>query len=135
MEFNVSPAENGQYIVTTVLGEITRDLAGQFIGAAVETGAQLNLGRHLFDVTRARNTETVIGNIRVRREDVPEIAPSFKEERIAVLAAPKDHSHDFFVAFAQSQGLDINLFWDREEAIAHLTHDVQASAKPGCESA
>lgn len=43
-----------------------------------------------------------------------------KKARVAILASPEDHSHDFVETATRNAGLDVTLFRDRGLAIRHL---------------
>jgi len=120
MQFTIEPGESGLYIVTTVQGKVTRETAVQFITAGFDAGNRLGIGCHLVDLTRARNADQVVGMVHLQRDDVPDLESRYSNVCVALLVDPTDRSHDFYVAFAQSMGTRIDLFWDRRKAIAYL---------------
>jgi hypothetical protein len=119
VEYKITPSEDALYIVITAIGDTTREVAAEGTRAAFEMGRELGISCFLIDVSASRNVEPVRENVQFTREDAPPIMPP--DFRYAVLVDPADHTHDFHVAFARSQGIDISLFWDRHEAIEYLT--------------
>jgi hypothetical protein len=121
VEYRIEPSDDGQYIVVTMVGDITRPDALEVTRSMFELGKQLGIGCYLLDASRARNMDSPTVNVRFARDDIPEVwGPAFKTSCIALLVDPADHSHDFYAAFAGSRGIETGLFWDRDEAIAHL---------------
>lgn len=118
MGFDIAPSEDGNYIVVTAIGDTTRAIAADGTRAAYELGRELGIRCVLIDVTKSRNIERITENVRFTREDAPPVMPP--DLCFALLVDPSDHSHDFHTAFAKSQGIDITMFWDRDEAIEHL---------------
>ncbi|MGA9596343.1 MAG: hypothetical protein WBV06_09310 [Acidimicrobiia bacterium] len=120
MEYTLTPSTDSQYIIIKVVGEFTRPEALKIASDAFELGRELGIRCHLNDMTEARNVDRVIDDVYFTRKDVRDIEARDDMACAAVLVDPSDHSHDFYVAFARGNGIDITLFWDRDEAIAHL---------------
>lgn len=130
MGSDIAPSEDGKYIVITAIGDTTRATAAEGTRAAYELGRELGIRCFLIDVSKSRNVERVTENVRFTKEDAPEMMPP--DLRYALLVDPADHSHDFHLAFATSQGIDIRMFWDRDEAIAYLLEGAdRLNAGPG----
>lgn len=117
MDFELIPSEDG-YIVIKAHGGTTAARSVERTRAAWEMGQRLGIRCFLVDLTESRNVEPLIKNVHFAKDDVPQLVP--RGLRWAILVDPTDHSHDFQVAFAISQGTDMSLFWDRDEAIAYL---------------
>jgi hypothetical protein len=120
VEYTITPSEDGDYIVITTVGDLTRESAAEISVAAFELGDRLGIRCYLNDVTRCRNVENVTENARFTLKDIPQFEPRDSDAVAAVLVDPADHTHDFYVALARSRGIDMTLFWDRDEAIRHL---------------
>jgi hypothetical protein len=118
MSYTIEPSSDGKYVIVTQTGDITAETAAESKHASNELGRTLGINCYLIDVTEARNTERVLGNVHLAQEDAPLAIES--GVRYAVLVKPGDHSHDFVVAFARTQGIDTTLFDDRSEAVEHL---------------
>lgn len=116
----MTPSEDGHFIEVVVVGEVTRTDALELTEAQFALGRDLGIQCFLVNATKSPNVSGVYDNVRFTLGDVPAVPPPDLRARTAVLIDPADHSHDFYVAFAQSQGLDIALFWDRENAIEWL---------------
>ena len=118
LSYTITPAENGKYVLLTTVGDITREAMMQCVSEADKLGAELDIRAHLIDVTASRNVESALANYKfnadVRSEQVD------RRACIAILVAEDDHSHDLYVTLANVAGLDLTLFRNRAEAIAHL---------------
>lgn len=120
MKYTVAPSDDGKYVIVEVAGDVTREGAASFVAAAWKKGEELGVHCILIDVTQARNVQSKRENVHFAMQDARTLPPPRVKACSAVLVDPDDHSHDFFVAFAQSQRIDISLFWSRAEAIGHL---------------
>jgi len=117
VEFTITPSEDGPYIEVVAIGAADSDDIMELSRLQFAMGRELGIHRFLVDATRSPNANSIMGNIRFTMADVPTIPAPEPAARTAVLVDPADHSHDFYVAFAQSQGHDIALFWNREDAL------------------
>lgn len=120
MEYTITPSDDGDYIVISAVGDMTRESAAEISVAAFKLGEHLGIRCYLNDVTRCRNVESVTENTRFTLKDIPETEPRDPDAVAAVLVDPADRSHDFYVALAKIRGIDITLFRDRDKAIRHL---------------
>jgi hypothetical protein len=120
VDYTIAPSDDGDYIVISAVGEMTRESAAEISVAAFTLGERLGIRCYLNDVTRCRNVESVTENTRFTLKDIPKTEPRDSGAVAAVLVDPADRSHDFYVALARSRGIDMTLFWDREKAIRHL---------------
>ena len=120
MPYTIVPAESGDYVITTVTEDMTRDLARKLAVESNAVGAPLGIRCYLFDFTKSRNVESAIGNYRSTTVDIRSQPEVDRRACVAVLVDPDDHSHEFTEALAKTAGLDMTLFRDREEAISHL---------------
>jgi hypothetical protein len=103
-------------------GDVTRETAGEMARAMYSTGRSLNVTCFLVDATRAHNIERPLENVRLTRDDIPAARTDGRREVcIALLVQPGDRSHDFYAATARQQGIDTTIFWDRTEAVDHVT--------------
>jgi hypothetical protein len=118
VSYSLRPSDDGLYIINVAEGDTTRAIAAEGTRALYEMGMELGIRCFLIDLSNSRNVEPLLENARFTREDAPPVMPP--DLCFAVLADPADHSHDFHVAFAQTQGINISLFHDRDEAIEHL---------------
>jgi hypothetical protein len=123
MEYSIVPSEDRKYIILTVKGEITREIAMQCNLEAHALGEELGIDRYLTDVTEARNNESVVEKYKFAYQDMQQHAGIDRRARVAMLVSPDDHSHDFVETVTRNSGLDVTLFRSREEATAHLMKD------------
>ncbi len=123
MSYVISPSEDGKYIVVTVQGEISRVSVRQQHIDTFALARSLNVFRILVDVVDAPNTDTIADQYDFAYKDMRQVDPIERSARIAILAAPDDHSHDFIETVGRNSGLNMKLFRDRTQAIAHLLAD------------
>jgi len=121
LEYTVEPSEDGQFVVVAVTGDITRTEATEVTLAMYELGTRHGITRYLLDMRKARNRDRPVVNLHFTLEDLPAVpGVDLRKQTIALLVDPSDHSHDFFAAFAQSQGISTTLFWEYSEAVDYL---------------
>jgi hypothetical protein len=65
-------------------------------------GRKMGINKYLVDVTKARNTDTVLGNYEFAYTDMKKTEGIDKYARVAVLVSPEDHSHDFVEIVARN---------------------------------
>jgi hypothetical protein len=120
MEYSIGPSADGQHIVLVVVGEITTMGVMDAIVEAHALGAELGIRCYLMDATAAKNADSAISNFKFAKDSIPEKATIDLAACVAALVDPRDHSHDFFEAAAQTAGFDFTLFRDRDAAVDHL---------------
>lgn len=120
VDYALTPSDDGKYIEVVAIGEATRADVVDVTAAQFSLGKKLGISCFLVDATKAPNIGSVSDNVWFTVTDVPAIPAPDPKVYTAVIIDPADHSHDFYAAFAQSRGLHIQLFWDRNEAIAYL---------------
>jgi hypothetical protein len=122
MPYAIAVSDDGKYIVITVEGDVTRRNAMEWVLEAHALGCKAGIHRYLVDVTQARNTDPVIENYDFAYQDAKS-QPMDKAARVAALAAPDDHSHDFVATAIGNAGGSFNLFRNRAQAMAYLLSD------------
>ena len=127
MGYTIATADNGQYIVIKVDGEVTRRNALEWVLEAHALGRKLRIHNYLVDVTQARNVDRVIENYDFAYVDQQGEGID-RSARTACLAAPEDDSHDFVATAIANAGGDFRLFKDRQLAVGFLMAD---DAAPG----
>ena len=123
MSYTILPSDDRKYIVVTVEGSITRQIAMQHNLEAHALGKKLGIQRYLVDATKARNTESTLKGYQFAYEDMNETPEIDRDARVALLVAPDDHSHDFIETVSKNAGLDVTIFRDRKSAENHLMED------------
>lgn len=121
--FTVELSADGSHIVATVFADMSRERANEITVENRKLSDETGVRCLLIDCTQSLNTMDVMNNVHFATDDLPEVMPP--DRCYAVLVHPGDHSHDFYVAFARSSGIDISLFWDRAAAISHLREAAQ----------
>jgi hypothetical protein len=86
-------------------------------------GRKLGIRRYLVDLRKSRNVESLLDGYQFAYQDMPQQPEIDRSARVAILVSPGDHSHDFIETVSRNSGLDVTLFRDYEQAIAHLTGD------------
>jgi hypothetical protein len=119
MPFTVAPSDDGTHIVATVDGDMSREQATEVAAAVKAIASETGIRCYLIDVSGDRGVMKMSDGYRHARSDLRELGID-RRACVAILAAPGDDSHDRFATMASSAGLDLTLFHDRAEAIAHL---------------
>jgi hypothetical protein len=121
MSCTIEASANRKYIVQTITGEITRELAIKYNEDAHAMGKLLGIKKYLVDLRKARNVDTVSNNYNFAYKDMQEDSLIDVSARVVVVVSPDDHSHDFIETVAKNSGLDVTLFADLEKAVEYLT--------------
>ncbi len=118
MGYAIEVSSDRQYIIIALTGDLTREAGEESRRASADLGRELGINCFLIDATEARNIARPLENVHFAEgEDSSVYDPSVC---FAVVVDPGDRSHDFVVAYAQTQGIDTTLFHSREKAVAHL---------------
>ena len=119
MDYNISVAEDGKYILVKVNKPMTVELGRQCGDDSAKLGARLDVNTYLFDLRSAPNLERVTGNYNFAYEDMDNFG--FKKgTRSALLVNKKDKSHDFIETAFRNAGFNVRLFCDEDSAVAWL---------------
>jgi hypothetical protein len=119
MTYSIVPSPDGKYITLKVVGNIGRLSAIAYNLEAHALGKELGIDRFLLDFTECRNTDTVLRNYKYVNDDMRN--PGINQLACtAMLVSSNDHSHDFIEALFRNTGIDVTLFYDREQALQHL---------------
>lgn len=120
MAFTVTVSPDGAFLIVTVTGSLEAEEGLRFVAESRARAAALGVNRVLLDVTGAVNTDTTLNSYDFAYRQVPLKAGPRGRLRVAALALPDDHSHEFIVMASRNAGLDITLFRDRGAAEAFL---------------
>jgi hypothetical protein len=120
MTYSITPADDGDYILVEVHGVITLEIAIKWTLEAHALGIKLGFSKYLVDVTDAVNEDSTLDQYRFANAGLIENETVDRYARIAVLAAPEDHSHDFIETVCRNVGLNFRLFRKREDAMTFL---------------
>jgi hypothetical protein len=120
MPYTISLSDDQRYILLTVTGEMTSELAMQQNIEAHNLGAKLGINRYLVDVTGARNIDSFSDTYRFAYVDMNTAVEIDKDAIVAMLVSLEDHSHDFIETISKHAGLNVTLFRDRDQALRHL---------------
>ncbi len=120
MSYKITVSGDKKYIVTKHWGNLTSELVMKRTQEAHALGDKLGITLHLMDVTEAKNIDTAMKSYEFAYKDLGEFPGINMNVRVAVLASPDDHSHDFIETVTRNAGQDVTLFRDPESAIQHL---------------
>lgn len=115
----ITPSDDGKYIIINVVGDMTGQSAIQQNLEAHSLGFKLGISRYLVDVTESKNTSSISENYKFAHSDMPNAEIS-RTACVAILADPKDHSHDFIETLSRNAGFNTTIFRNRELAVQHL---------------
>jgi hypothetical protein len=117
--FQLEISPGNRYILMTVNGDYTSDLALAYNIAAHALGRRHGIRHYLVDLTGSHNVESTIDKYDFAYHEMQNQRID-RSARVAILVAPEDHSHDFIEVVTRNNGLDITLFRDRLAAEQHL---------------
>jgi hypothetical protein len=124
MDYTIAPSVDGLFIILKVKGNMTRRSVMQLNLETHALGRQLRIRRYLVDVTKARNTDSPIEIYDFAYADMQTAEGIDRSARVAILADPTDHSHDFVETVCRNAGLNVKKFTDRNQAGRFLTREV-----------
>jgi len=119
----MAPSRDGKYVILKVVGEINSRSAMRQNLEAHGMGKKMGINRYLVDVTKARNTDSITESYDFAYSDMKRTEGIDIHARVATLASPGDHSHDFIETVALNSGLNVKIFTDPELAREFLTRD------------
>ena len=119
MDYEISLASTGKYIVCRVIGPMTVDIARQFAKDMDQLSRERNIKRFLTDVRNAPNVSDVFQNYTFANKDMADLNLQ-RDVRAAVLVDPNDKSHDFIETVTQNAGYVVRVFDDENAAILWL---------------
>lgn len=124
MHYTFSVSEDGNYVVSTMHGELTNENAKQHNIETHNLGKSMGIDRFLVDAVDCRYVQTPVQHYEFINSNEPMVEIMNRKARVAILVHPDDQSHDFFETVARNAGHDLTIFRDRESAIHHLIHDL-----------
>lgn len=120
MAFTITVSPDRAFLIVTVTGSLEAEEGLRFVAESRARAAELGVNRVLLDVTGAVNTDTTLNSYDFAYRHVPLKPGPRGLLRVAALALPDDHSHDFVVLASRNAGLNITLFRDRAAAEGFL---------------
>ncbi len=94
-------------------------------------GREYHINKFLVDVSDAVNVDSILDQYRFANVDLNESMDFDNYSRIAVLASPDDHSHDFIETVMRNVGINFKLFRDRSQALSFLGVDREEDQSVG----
>lgn len=120
MSYKIIFPDKGDYIIMEVHGEMDRALGLHIAEQAQVLGDEQNIRNFLVDVTNAVNVDSILDQYRFANEDLIRSDELNHYSKIAVLASPDDHSHDFVETVVRNVGINFKLFRSRDQALSFL---------------
>ncbi|MAR89345.1 MAG: STAS/SEC14 domain-containing protein [Pseudomonadota bacterium] len=127
MNFELSVNAAERYVEVIVRSDMTRSLATEVSQRAQQAMRQHKLAATLIDLRTSRNVEQAPQNYFFVHEDASMLELS-QSDRIALLVAPEDHSHDFVEMVLRNAGFSVRLFRDEAAARAWIRENPESSA-------
>jgi hypothetical protein len=128
MDYQVSLANSGRYILIKVLVPMTSAVGVRCGSDAVSLGLAKNVVRFLFDLRNSPNVQSVVDNYEFAHKEIAAFGfPA--SSRSAFLVRPDDKSHDFIDTAFFNSGFVTKMFTDEASAIAWLEQESPPSAK------
>ncbi|MFZ1288892.1 MAG: hypothetical protein WAR79_02290 [Melioribacteraceae bacterium] len=119
MEYFLEIVGNNSFVKLTIRGEITSEKGMMTNKAAYKLGKENGINKYLVDITEARNVNHISQNYDFAYKDMNnELFDRFA--KVAFLVDPADHSHDFLEIVLRNAGFIVQLFRNKEEALAFL---------------
>jgi hypothetical protein len=128
MDYQVSLAANGRYILIKVLVPMTSAVGVRCGTDAVSLGAENKVERFLFDLRESPNVQSVVHNYQFAHKEITSFGFQ-TTSRSAFLVRPDDRSHDFIDTAFYNAGYVTKLFTDEAAAITWLEQEVVAPGK------
>jgi hypothetical protein len=128
MDYQVSLAASGRYILIKVLVPMTSAVGVRCGADAVRVGAEKQVDRFLFDLRDSPNVQSVVDNYEFAHKEIANFGFPMTS-RSAFLVRPDDKSHDFINTAFYNAGYVTRMFIDEAEAIAWLEQEVVAPGK------
>jgi hypothetical protein len=119
MRFEILPVDEKGYLRIQVYDNMDRQFANEMAEAVITRQQQVNIDRLLYDLRNSRNVETIPDNYFWANQDAVELDLSTKD-RIALLTAADDSSHDFIEVVMRNTGFNARIFKTEEQAIEWL---------------
>ena len=120
MSHVLSVSSDKQFLIMTVIGDLTNEIADQQMADLYKLADQVNVRKFLIDLVDCRFVGSTIDQYEYTTNEMPKTGFVDRSDIFAFLVHPEDHSHDFVETVSRNTGYNVTLFRDREKAIAHL---------------
>lgn len=129
MDFEVSLAGSGRYVLIKVLVPMTSATGVRCGNDAVRLGLEKKVDSYLFDLRKSINVQSVVDNYEFAHKEIADFGFP-KSSRSAFLVRPDDKSHDFINTAFYNAGYVTRLFTDEAAAIAWLEEETAPVGEP-----
>ena len=97
MAYTITVSPDGAFIVITVTGSLTAELAASFSPEANALSRSLGIRNVLMDVTAAVNSDETYQSYDFAYRSLPRLSDPQAPLRVVAVVRPEDRSHDFVV--------------------------------------
>ena len=113
MDYEVSIADDGNYIIIKYYVPMTTDVALKSSSELMGLSEQHNIKRFLFDMRKSTNIQSITANYNFANKDVQTF--EFPRNSLsAFLIRPKDNSHDFITTVFLNAGYAVKKFTSKK---------------------
>ncbi|MBK9963429.1 MAG: hypothetical protein IPP07_00425 [Holophagales bacterium] len=120
MAYTITVSPDGAFIVITVTGSLTAELAASFSPEANALSRSLGIRNVLMDVTAAVNSDETYQSYDFAYRSLPRLSDPQAPLRVVAVVRPEDRSHDFVVLAMRNAGFNMEIFRDRAAAEIRL---------------
>lgn len=124
MDYEVSIADNGNYIIIKYCVPMTTEVALKSSSELMGLSAEHDIKRFLFDMRESANVQSITANFKFANKDIQTF--EFPRNSLsAFLVRPNDKSHDFITTVFLNAGYAVEKFTSVREAVKWLTADLK----------
>jgi len=124
MDYLITTSDDQHYIIIELKSDFTGKEMLQCIVESHSLGQRLGIHRYLVESRCARNLDNALDNYKFAHSDMkttPEVDPL---ARVAIIACPDDHSHDFISTTSKNAGMNLEVFTEPSKAREFLLEDL-----------
>ncbi|MBL1212675.1 MAG: hypothetical protein HND52_04825 [Ignavibacteriae bacterium] len=124
MDYEVSIADNGNYIIIKYYVPMTTEVALKSSSELMDLSEQHNIKRFLFDMRESANVQSITANYNFANKEVQTF--EFPRNSLsAFLVRPNDNSHDFITTVFLNAGYAVEKFTSEKKAVNWLTAELK----------
>jgi hypothetical protein len=122
MDFEVSVAESGKYLVCRIQAPVTVDMTHRMAIAMNDLADRTGIDGRLIDVRGQRNTMSIMANYDLAYKDLDALEID-RSTKVASLVDSDEPIQDFVHNAIRNAGFNLRVFYDEAAAIAWLEAD------------
>ena len=121
---SIKVSKDSTYIIMKQTGYINKNLGVAYNIEAHKLAGNLRINKFLVDLTETKNMDTFVEKYEFAYKDLQNLPEIFKKEIIAMVVAPRDHSHDFVEKISRKIGFNVTIFRDIHAAEEYIKNAV-----------